>query len=420
MKRGRRSNVDADSIIGDITAVTRKWTKQRKAEERRRSVEIRRATLYHSARDTVKDAAYRVMEEAYLKASSNGTLPAHARQIMYCARGPIQDEAWEPLNDKYFTQTLLPDYMSEHPSQTAGWDVVFDARGHFREPHTGLEVPLGTLEVRQYLDGGSRQDAPVRVRGLFPTHGPANRFGGVLFIEKEGFLPLFRRVRLADRYDIAVMSTKGMSVVAARRLVDQVCGRHGIPLYILHDFDKYGFSIFGTLSRDNRRYHFRYEVNVADLGLRLADVQACGLEAESVHITDSDQVRDNLRDNGATGEEIDFLVDGQQRVELNAFASRELVNWIEGKLKDHGVMKVIPDDAVLADAYREAYVRQHIRVAIRDIRKRAAREAAGAVVPADLRRQIEKAIAEEAALPWDRVVSKLARKAVRPDPDTTP
>jgi hypothetical protein len=34
------------------------------------------------------------------------------------------------------------------------------------------------------------------------------------------------------------MSTKGVSVTAARRLVDDVCGANDIPLLVLHDFDK--------------------------------------------------------------------------------------------------------------------------------------------------------------------------------------
>jgi hypothetical protein len=44
-----------------------------------------------------------------------------------------------------------------------------------------------------------------------------------LFIEKEGFAPLFKSSGIAERFDIAVMSTKGMSVVAARALVDKMC-----------------------------------------------------------------------------------------------------------------------------------------------------------------------------------------------------
>jgi hypothetical protein len=41
--------------------------------------------------------------------------------------------------------------MAEHPGKTADWDVVFDARGHFAEPHTNLVIPLGTLNVRGYI-----------------------------------------------------------------------------------------------------------------------------------------------------------------------------------------------------------------------------------------------------------------------------
>jgi hypothetical protein len=55
------------------------------------------------------------------------------------------------FSDQYFTQVLLPDYLREKPDATGDWDVVFDARGHFAEPHTAALLPLGTLEVRQYL-----------------------------------------------------------------------------------------------------------------------------------------------------------------------------------------------------------------------------------------------------------------------------
>ena len=62
---------------------------------------------------------------------------AHARQIMYAARPQIlaeihPDKATKGLKAHYFTQTLVPDYMTEHPEETADWDVVFDERGHFR------------------------------------------------------------------------------------------------------------------------------------------------------------------------------------------------------------------------------------------------------------------------------------------------
>ena len=149
---------------------------------------------------------------------------------MYAARDHIQERTGKELNkdrQKYFNQTLLPDFVNEHPEATAGWDVVFDARGHLVEPHTNLSIPLGTLEVREYLrDVGCHTIADLGLHidlpNAFPTHGPQHRYGAILFVEKEGFWPLFKSVRLADRYDIAIMSTKGLTVTAARQLVKTI------------------------------------------------------------------------------------------------------------------------------------------------------------------------------------------------------
>jgi hypothetical protein len=90
-----------------------------------------------------------------------------------------------------------------------------------------------------------------------------------------------------------------------------------------------------------------------DLGLRLADVRELGLEssAEAVFDRGRDSAkRENLRLNGATREEVEFLL--VQRVELNALTSDQLVAFIEGKLAEHNIKKVIPDPDLLRDAYR--------------------------------------------------------------------
>jgi hypothetical protein len=62
---------------------------------------------------SIKEAAYEVMEEAYLAASGGGGLHANARQIMYAARGKILElTGRETLDDNYFTETLLPNYRT--------------------------------------------------------------------------------------------------------------------------------------------------------------------------------------------------------------------------------------------------------------------------------------------------------------------
>ena len=87
------SSSPAKAIADLIEGVTEKWAKQRKAEERDSSARLRRDDrfVYYARPISLKGAAYRVMERAYMAASAGGTLPANPRQIMYAARPEILD-----------------------------------------------------------------------------------------------------------------------------------------------------------------------------------------------------------------------------------------------------------------------------------------------------------------------------------------
>ena len=235
---------------------------------------------------------------------------------------------------------MLPDYLQENG---ADWDVVYDARGHFKEPHDGQSFGVGTLEVRGYL---ADLHDPRIIDADFSeakveTSGPSGNFGAVLFVEKEGFDPLLKKAKIADKFDIATMSTKGMSVTAARELADKMCHDHDIPLLLLHDFDKAGFSIAGTLQRDTRRYEFQNGITTIDLGLNLDDVRTMGLESEYQHHPKGDKaaLMANLRENGASEEEIAFMfrdfdrLRSTRRVELNAMTSPQFIAFVERKLR---------------------------------------------------------------------------------------
>ena len=120
---------------------------------------------------------------------------------------------------------------------------------------------------------------PPELDDSFPTSGPVNRFKYALFIEKEGFDPLLERAQIAERYDIAIFSSKGMSVIAARKLVDEL-SQAGVTVFVLHDFDRAGLLIAHWLSHDSERYRFKFPPNVVDLGLRLADVKRMKLQED--------------------------------------------------------------------------------------------------------------------------------------------
>src|SRR5262245_3574463 len=347
----KRPRSIADDIIDATEAATSKWTQQKKSEERRPGmIRYRVSRMTREPRTTQKDAAWQVMEQAYMAASSNGRLPALARQIYYQARPKIMAMTDDKeLAYGYFSQTLLPDYVEEHG---VDWNVVYDARGHFEEPHTNRRIGCGTIEVGNYLHKMSEPDIiPAEFSDAsVDVIGPQGGFSGVLFCEKEGFNPLFKAVDLANRFDLMIISTKGVSVTAARQLIDTACGENNLPLFVLHDFDVAGFMIFATLQRNTRRYQFENEMEVTDLGLRLADITGLEREPAAASKTRPYLLREQLAENGATDAEIGILL--TERVELNAMTSDALVEMIERKLKDYGLKKVIPDDELLAETYR--------------------------------------------------------------------
>ncbi len=404
-----------DVIVKGVTDVTKKWTKYQKQLERNARA---RENYFRSSfrEESLRSVAFDVMKEAYMKASANGSLPAAARQIMYQARPLIMARIDKPLDDQYFTQTLLPDYLEEHRQSTADWDVVFDARGRLFEPHTRREVQLGTIAVRNYLsdsqsdgdeDGGL--DTP-ELSAKWSTVGPQHRFSNVLFIEKEGFAPLLQRAQIAERYDLAIMSTKGVSTTAARTLIEKL---GGVCFLVLHDFDKYGFSILSTLKRNTRRYTFKSRPDVVDLGLRLTDVQSEDLPTEPMSYKRERDPRGNLRMNGATKEEIEFLVPDHQRgvgqrVELNAFASDHLIRWLERKLDERGVKKLVPDAAVLEEAYRRMAYVHTINAKIKQAATEAEKAAKSVKIPKALCAKVSRLLKERPGLSWDAALANIA------------
>jgi hypothetical protein len=395
------------AIIRAVTKGTAKWAKQRKAEERHAAAVFhRRERLIRSHRVTIKDAAWAVMEKAYMAASDGDRLPATETQVMYAARGEIQQRTGRQLDRQYFNQTLLPEYLAEND---LSWDIVFDDRGHFTEPHTKTSFGLGTISVRNYLAsiGEPAWIEPQVTPAGWATRGPSSRFGAVLFVEKEGFIPLFERVRLAERFDIAIMSTKGVSVTACRKLVEKLCTKD-VPLLVMHDFDKAGFTILSTLQRDTRRYSFLRRPHVIDLGLRLDDVQELGLEAEETFDRGATSARSlNLRENGASEQEIEFLLD--RRVELNAMTSDQLVRWIERKLREHSIRKVIPNAETLARQYRAHIQGIKIRHAVAKMQAKVD----AVPVPADLTKKIAEFLKKHPYASWDSAVAAIAERMAR-------
>jgi hypothetical protein len=260
-----------EAVADAVMSVTANWTCYQKKLEKSQQAADREEKRWSRSGDqyiSQKDAAEKVIEQAYLKARGPTPSPVDRRQVMYAARDQIQTLSGKTLDGNYFGQTLLPDFMREHPELTRGWDILSDERGHFEEPHGGARIGIGTASVRNFLRD---RDAHV--------------FKAVLFNEKEGFDTILKTSQIPARYDLALMSSKGMSSTSARTLIEDL-SREGVTILCMHDFDVSGMTILSTSSRDTDRYEFARKPEVIDMGLRLMDVLQMGLASEAVEIKD--------------------------------------------------------------------------------------------------------------------------------------
>jgi hypothetical protein len=385
------------SVMTDMFArATKKWTRQRKSEERHPgNIRYRVARLTKVARVSQTAAVEKVIEECYEHVSGPRKLPVKVRQLYYAARPKIM----AMTDDKNLEE------FNHHD-----WNVVWDARGSFEEPHTNRRIGCGTLEVRNYLaaikepsvNSAEFHDAGVEIIG------PSGGYDGVMFVEKSGFDSLFKAVDLANRHDLMIISSKGLSVTAARELIDVVCGgKH--QLFVLHDFDYDGFKNLGTVWRDSRRYTFSNSINVIDLGLRLEDITK--LERELGHELErepavatkmsAEKRRELLTRYGATPKEIEILF--KHRIELNALTSEALVEMIERKLKAAGLKKVVPDETVLAETYRTFHRSDELREEWEDLLA-AMDDEKRIKVPKNLKAKVRAILSKHPDLRWDEAV----------------
>jgi hypothetical protein len=419
-------SISADDIIGITKSVTREWTKQRKAEERGRRSRASRAYIY-SDRVHFSEVAHGILPAGYAHASGNGRYTVDKRQFYYAVRDQFQEATGREITADYFSQNLLVKYMNQRPEETAGWKITASPRGTLSIPNTGhdLRIPCGTIAIEEHLRDASNPCEPFgdlegfSLRVEWPSVAEGQRYQAVLYIEKEGFDPQLREANIANLFDLAIISCKGQSVTAARMYVDHVCRMGGgVPLFVAHDFDKPGFEISQRLTtvsdhavdNDLVKYEFQNEIEVTDLGLRLADVQKYGLKSEKCRCRGY-----FAADTIATPEEQAFLRTNR-RVELNAFTAPQFIEWLMAKLTKeyarYGLRRrLIPADNVLADAYRRDMAVARINQAIEEARDTAIEDAKSAKIPRSLRRQLQKKL-QNSPHAWDKVLYDMARESL--------
>ncbi len=305
----------------------------------------------------LKAAVFEVLPAAVEHTTGGGRLPVGVRRIFYAVRDLIKGHTSKRLDSdsayNYFSQTLVPLYQEEHGVIEG---LYYDPRGRLYEPHGGEAVDLGTREVEGYT---------------FPKYV----FDKILFAEKRGQKPLLDAAKIAERYDMAIITGEGFATTAAKRLLENASKDEDYQLFVLHDADPSGYNIARTLREETRRMP-GYKVEVVDLGLTVDQALEMGLEPEEF-------VRQNRLPAGLletleegtpaheffTGTETTIQKDGKpktvwrcRRVELDKMTAPQAIRHLQEALGRAGVRpKVIPPEGELPELAEGIYREEHAR-----------------------------------------------------------
>jgi 5S rRNA maturation endonuclease (ribonuclease M5) len=297
-------------------------------------------------RMTKKQAVFAVIPEAVRQQRGGTDLPFSSHSLFYKIRPLfLQLLPGETLTASYCEQTLIPAYERERGPIEG---MYREPRGELHHPHDPRgerTVPLGTREVRAY-------------------EPPEWTFDKILVVEKAGLWPVIDAARLADRYDMAVITSEGFAAEACRTLLADLDDRD-VTVFVLHDADHPGYNIARTLGEETARMP-GHHVDVADLGLTVDDAVSLNMESETYYRESALPTRlvpllSEAALDWFTGTPCEHDFHGKptkwqcRRVELNAFTSPGLVAYIEDGLRANGAdSKVIPPAGVLAaDARRQ-------------------------------------------------------------------
>jgi hypothetical protein len=347
---------------------------------------VRKAHIPNSANGTTqKNVVLDNLDEAIAKVSDDGKYRFNQRQLLYVLRPIVRDELDKELTVANFNQ-IITEYEEEN-GEIEG--VYREPRGSIYHPHRGETITLGDLMVEEY-------------------DRPAWTFNKLLYIEKEGWLEALKADGWAERHDCAIMSSKGFSTRAARDLIDKLA-EHDEPItvFCVHDADAYGTMIYQTLQEETKARGAR-KVTIINLGLEPDEAEDMGLEVEEVEEKDR---RRPVAEYASEREEW-FQTN---RVELNTMTTPQFIEWLDGKMAEHGDGKLIPPADVLEEELAER-IEDEVRATVRErilreaeYENQVAAELAAITKPdaVALRQGVEEMFEQEPEREWRDYIAKI-------------
>lgn len=285
-----------------------------------------------------KDIVLNNLQAAIAKASGDGNYRFSQRQLYYAVRPYVISEKGKQLEYGYFCNDIITNYETENGDIPL---MYRDERGTLYHPHLKQDISVGTVAVENY-------------------DRPKWTFNKVLYIEKEGFFNVLKERKIPEKYDMALLTSKGYASRAVKDLLDTMGeeSEEEITFFCIHDADAAGTKIFDTLQNETKARPGR-KVKIINLGLDPEEAVAMGLEMEDAEKTKKKKaVADYIELKWQTWLQ-------SKRVELNAMSTPQFIDWLEQKIQMYDKGKVIPPEAVIKDEL-DANIKQQISTIIKD------------------------------------------------------
>jgi hypothetical protein len=275
-----------------------------------------------------REIVFNNMYSAIRKASGDNQYRFSQRQLYYAIRPYVMTALDKQTDYNYFCR-LLTEYENEYGDIEG---LYRDPRGTLYHPHLEEEIPLGTIAVNNYKR-------------------PEWTFNKILYCEKEGFFPILRDAKFPERFDCALLSSKGYASRAVKDLFDLLGETNEeILFFCIHDADSAGTMIYetlqeATLSRATRK------VKVINLGLDPWEAIKMDLEIETFESKSRRPVAQYVMEYDYHHYDEDSYEDWLQtnRVELNAMTTPQFLEWLEENISQYDNGKVIPDKKTMQE-----------------------------------------------------------------------
>ena len=155
----------------------------------------------------------------------------------------------------------------------------------------------------------------------------------ILYMEKAAVWERLHEDKFWDKNNCLIMSSQGQTTRGIRRLLQRLYEEHNLPIYVLTDFDPWGFYIYSVVKYGSISLAYMSEKltipGVKYLGITADDINNFDLKKHFIKLNDQDVSRlkqiseyDWFKDNKEWQRQFKMMKDFGSKAEIQALSSR--------------------------------------------------------------------------------------------------